>query len=120
MDVMRTCGGLKARRSSSRTPATRARGRVRPYALASLGFYGWKTFDPQVLDPGSGVTEPASRRDFLGGSLGGGVRVHTAGASFGLEGRWHTNISGVPQMALHEPAQRLSVLSLTVGATLHW
>ena len=97
-----------------------SRGRLRPYALASLGFYGWKTFDPQVLDPQSGVTEPVSRRDFLGGSLGGGVRLHTAGASFGLEGRWHTNVSAVPQRALYEPAQRLSLLSLTVGVTLHW
>jgi len=97
-----------------------SRGRVRPYARASLGFYSWKTFDPQVLDPESGVTEPVSHRNFLGGSLSGGVRLHTAGASFGLEGRWHTNVSGVPQVALHEPAQRLSVLSLTVGATLHW
>jgi hypothetical protein len=97
-----------------------SRGRVRPYARASLGFYSWKTFDPQVLDPESGVTEPVSHRDFLGGSLSGGVRLHTAGASFGLEARWHTNVSGVPQMAIHEPAQRLSVLSLTAGATLHW
>jgi hypothetical protein len=46
-----------------------------PYGLAGLGFYRWKAFDPQVLDPvrrGSADLDPR----FPGRSIGGGVRLH--------------------------------------------
>jgi hypothetical protein len=64
----------------------------------------------------------AQRFQFLGGSLGGGVRARaTDHLSLGLEGRWHTNISGLQEVARHgNERQRFSLLSLTGGATLIW
>ncbi len=96
-------------------------GPVRPYALVGLGYYNWTAFDPQVLDPRSGIEKPASQRGLLGGSLGGGIRARASGAfSLGLEGRWHRNISHVPQMAIDETTRRLSLLSVTGFVTASW
>jgi hypothetical protein len=98
-----------------------AQGGVRPYALGSLGYYRWKALDPQVLDGRTGITQPASFRDFLGGSVGAGVRVQaTRALSLGIESRWHTNVSNVPAMTPDERVRRLSVLSINAGATLSW
>ena len=99
--------------SSWRTP-----GSVRTLS-AAWGYHRWKAFDPQVLDGRTGVTRPASFRDFLRGSVGARMRVHaTRALSLGLESRWHTSVSTVPEMALNEHVRRLSVLSVSAGATL--
>jgi len=80
-----------------------ARGRVRPYALASVGRYTWNA------------------RSFIGGSLGGGVRLHGKSPfSFGAEGRWHSNVTNVPEVPSGEAGRRLSALTLTAGATVTW
>ena len=98
-----------------------SRGRLRPYAVAGLGYYRWTAFDPQVLDPRSGVETPTSTRDFLGGSLAGGVRIQAGPTvSFELEGAFHTNLSAVPEVAAGETERRLQVLSVTAGVSLRW
>jgi hypothetical protein len=95
-------------------------GTVRPYALASLGYYRWQAFDRRNIYPPPGAEEAVSYRDFLGGSVGGGVRLTTGALSGELEGRWHTNISRGPDTGANEPARRLSLLSLNAGASLSW
>jgi hypothetical protein len=92
-----------------------ARGAVRPYALAGFGYYRWQAFSRSALDPLCAGCDTTAPLEFLGGNLGGGVRVRAArGLSLGVEGRWHTNVSSFVE---HE---RLSLLSLTAGATLTW
>jgi hypothetical protein len=94
-----------------------SRGLVRPYLIASTGFYNWTAFNPGVLDLRTGDTHPTTGRGCLGGSIGGGVRVHVIGALvLGLESRWHTNLSG----GTDSNGRRLSVLTLHAGATLNW
>ncbi len=39
--------------------------------------------------------------------------------SFGLEGRWHTNLTPRPETGLGE-RRRLSLLSVTGGVTFGW
>jgi hypothetical protein len=98
-----------------------ARGVVRPYALASVGFYRWQTVHSISREELDGGDSPTLDHDFLGGSLGGGVRLDTGGPlSLGVEGRWHTNITRGPDMGLGNPARRLSLLSVTGGATFRW
>jgi hypothetical protein len=54
----------------------------------------------------------------MGGSLGAGVRVEaTRALSFGAEARWHTSLSDGPYVDPNSD-RRLSVVSLTGGATL--
>jgi hypothetical protein len=90
-----------------------SRGRFQPYALAGVGLYDWKAIGPTAVDP-QGESLGSSRRSFLGGNLGGGVRAHAARAlSFELEGRWHTNLDDVGR-------RRLSVLTLNAGVTFDW
>ena len=112
-----------------------ARGAVRPYALGSVGYYRWRFVTPAALDayPEYAALEPVYRvqldeglsptltHGLLGGSLGGGVRIDTGGPlSFGVEGRWHTNITRGPWMGGDASYRRLSLFSVTGGATWRW
>lgn len=63
---------------------------------------------------------PVYQHDFVGGSIGSGVRVHaTRALALGAEVRWHTNLTQGPLMGPNE-SRRLSVLTVTGGATLRW
>ena len=98
-----------------------SRGRVRPYVVGSIGPYYWQAFDPQIANPRSGVEKAVSTRSFWGASVGAGLRRRASGPlSFGIEGRWHTNVTSVPRMDIDESERRLRALSLAVGATLRW
>ncbi len=96
-----------------------ARGAVQPYALASAGFYRWHAVDPISLEQLEEGYAPTLDHDFLGASLGGGLRIDTGRPlSFGVEGRWHTNLTRGPYV--EGSYRRLSALSITGGATLRW
>jgi hypothetical protein len=100
---------------------TPSRGRLQPYAVTGVGLYYWQAFDPQIRDRLSGVEDAVSTRSFWGASVGGGLRVRSRGPlSFGVEGRWHTNLQPVPTVAIGEPLRGLRALSLRAGATLRW
>jgi hypothetical protein len=97
-------------------------GTVRPYAIAGVGYYRWTTLDPGVLEPLCEGCEGTTLRKFIGGSVGAGVRVRsTRGLSFGLEGRWHTQLSNVlPRGVGAHDRGRLNLLSISAGATIGW
>jgi hypothetical protein len=100
---------------------TLGHGKVRPYGLAALGHYTWRGFDSRALDPHRFDSYSVSTRHFLGGSLGGGVRVRSVGPlSFGLEGRWHTSLNEVSRPSFQGAVQHWNMLSITAGAGVSW
>jgi hypothetical protein len=92
----------------------RTYGRVRPYALASVGRYVWQRPDADASALGGG-------QDSFGGSVGAGLRVHAGGPLWlGAEGRWHTTFSRLSPLTSEGPAQRRRLWSLTTGTSLSW
>jgi hypothetical protein len=92
-----------------------SRGTLRPYAIVGIGHYTWSAHDHSFHE-GLGVRKSVNRELFLGGSIGAGARVHTAGPLYlGMEGRYHTRLANQGR-----GEREFRVLSLTAGATLAW
>jgi len=99
----------------------RDRGRVRPYALATVGRYSWRGFDSFSLDPRYDFTNSEIHRSFLGASLGGGAHWRVRpNFSLETEGRWHTSLHQVAHPTFEGPAQHWNMVSLTAGVKLLW
>ena len=100
---------------------TRDHGRLRPYALASLGRYSWHGFDALSLHPDLDYGTAVTYRSFFGASLGGGLRLRTERRlSFEMEGRWHTSLREVARPTFEGPGQHWNMVSLAAGAKVSW
>jgi hypothetical protein len=100
---------------------TRDRGRLRPYALASVGHYSWHGFDSFALNPDLDFVNSEIHRSFFGASLGAGTHWKARrNLSLEAEGRWHTSLHDVARPTFEGPAQRWNMVSLTAGVKFLW
>jgi hypothetical protein len=96
-----------------------ARGNVHPYGTLGLGLYSFREKGESFADPVFNTTNTASK---FGVNLGAGLQLKPAGApvGFGVEGKWHSVFTALPDPTTSDLGHEKSLNIVTVMAGINF